>query len=134
MSGDHNHKGNVLRGEMMTDKDEDEHYIVGFHFEYASPKGAKVSFSIDPSPTQPSAWAALAEAIKTGEPYEISTCQCNGDVSIGHAHGEIVFRTHRTGAGGDGDLEVTLPAADCLAAIEKCAQAFANHDPSPSSS
>jgi hypothetical protein len=118
-----------LTGNMITDHDADDGgaYIVGFEFACVLATGAKMSFFIDPTTTEPAEWLALAEAIKANKPFQISTCMSNGDVSVEHANGEVVFRTHKAGAGGDGDLKVTLPASQCLAALEKCAKAFADH-------
>ncbi|AJF97334.1 hypothetical protein TW95_gp0600 [Pandoravirus inopinatum] len=118
----------TLKGKMMTDEDGKEHYIVGFRFEYTSTDGISVRFYIDPTTTDAGKWSTLVDAIKTNQPYEVSTCIMNGDVSMGHASGQVEMRAHRTGAGGDGDLQVTLPAAKCLEAIEKCAAAYAAHD------
>lgn len=118
----------TLKGKMITDMDQEEHYVVCFSFKYASADGVRIEFSIDPTTTEPSEWVALVDAIKTNKTHSVNTCRLNGDVVVAHANGQIEMQAHKTGAGGDGDLQVFLPAAACLAAIEKCAIAYAAHD------
>ncbi|ATE82242.1 hypothetical protein psal_cds_859 [Pandoravirus salinus] len=120
----------VLTGKMITDMDGDEHYVVGFRFRYKSGDGVGVRFAIDPTTTEPAQWTALVDAIKANQKCHVTTCSSNGDVSVYHDDGQIMMSTQKAGAGGDGDLDVTLPAAKCLEAIEKCAAAYAAHDPS----
>ncbi|BCU03299.1 hypothetical protein [Pandoravirus japonicus] len=125
----------TLKGKMVTDTDEEEHYVVCFAFKYTSADGIRIEFSIDPTTTEPSKWLALVDAIKTNKTYSVNTCPSNGDAVVGYANGQIELQAHKTGAGGDGDLQVFLPAGACLAAIEKCAIAYAAHDcslPAPS--
>lgn len=118
----------TLKGKMITDTDEEEHYVVCFAFKYVSADGVRIEFSIDPTTTEPSEWLALVDAIKTNKTYSVNTCPSNGDVMVGHENGKIEMQAHKAGAGGDGDLQVFLPAGACLAAIEKCAVAYAAHD------
>lgn len=120
----------TLKGKMVTDEDGHEHYVVYFAFEYASADGARIKFYIDPTTAEPSKWLALVDAIKTNKTYSVNTCRSNGDVMVGHDKGKVEMQAYKTGAGGDGDLRVYLPAGACLAAIEKCAAAYAAHDPS----
>lgn len=118
----------TLKGKMVTDEDEEEHYVVCFEFKYASTDGVRIEFSIDPTTTEPSEWLALVDAIKTNKTRSVSTCRSNGEVMVAHSNGQIEMQAYKSGAGGDGDMHVFLPAGMCLAAIEKCAIAYAAHD------
>lgn len=118
----------VLHADMVTDDFDGEHYICSFVLEYESRDGAiRMSFSIDPSTTKPDDWAGLLSDMRRGVESQIDACPSNGEVSITHKNGRVTFVTSKYGSGGDGDMQVTLPAADCVAAIERCATMFADH-------
>ncbi|WBR14760.1 hypothetical protein pkur_cds_586 [Pandoravirus kuranda] len=118
----------VLHADTITDDFDGEHYICSFDFGYESRDGnLHMSFSIDPSTTKPDDWARLLNDMRRGVECEIGTHPSNGEVSITHRDGRVTFVTSKYGSGGDGDMRVTLPAADCLGAIEACATRFAEH-------
>ncbi|AVK77308.1 hypothetical protein pmac_cds_620 [Pandoravirus macleodensis] len=118
----------VLHADMITDDFDGEHYICSFVLKYKSCDGAiRMSFSVDPSTTEPDDWVRLLSDMRRGVESQIDTCPSNGEVSITHRNGSVTFVTSKYGSGGDGDMHVTLPAADCVAAIERCATMFADH-------
>lgn len=116
---------NALTGEVITDEDANGSYIVCFAFRYISADGVVVEFSIDPTPAKSIEWLALVDAIKTNQKYGFRMSS-EGDVSVGHADGHVKFFVN--GNTCDGNPKVTLPARVCVAALEKCALAYAAHD------
>lgn len=120
----------LVKGRVVYDDDASGHdgqIILHFEFEYSA-ADVGVSFTISPDTTTADEWRALVDAIREGRPMTLSTCRMGGDVFIEHKHGEVTFCTHRTGAGGDGDLTVTFDADRCLTAIEICTTALEHHE------
>ncbi|QBZ81380.1 hypothetical protein pclt_cds_793 [Pandoravirus celtis] len=117
----------ILQGEVLTDKNKHEHYVLCFRFRYVTSDSVDVQFSIDPTPAEPIEWSALVDAIKTDQQFGISMCS-EADVSVDYAGGQVKIYIQSTGC--DGNLDMTLPAAKCVAAFEKCAAAYAAHNPS----
>lgn len=125
MSDTNNKTAGVLDGEMITDEDASGPYIVCFAFRYTSVDGVNIEFSIDPTPAKAIEWLALVDAIKTNQKYGFRMSS-EGDVSVGHADGQVKFFVN--GNTCDGNPKVTLPTPKCVAALEKCALAYAAHD------
>nr|UDO47885.1 hypothetical protein [Pandoravirus massiliensis] len=118
----------ILYADVVTDEFDDEHYICSFVFNYKSLDGAvAMSFSIDPATTRPGDWTRLAGDIRRGVESTINVCRINGEVSVTHKDGRVIFVVEKHGSGGDGTMDVTLPAPVCLEAIETCAAMFADH-------
>lgn len=118
----------VLHADMITDEFDGERYICSFVLDYKSCDDAvHVSFSIDPSMTKPDDWVRLLSDMRRGVESTIDACHSNGEASITHKDGRVLFVTSKYGSGGDGDMRVTLPVSDCLVAIEACVTMFADH-------
>lgn len=65
-----------------------------------------------------SKWIKLHNAAKNHGHYKIVTCMSNGEVSIEIDDETIDFHTSKYGAGGDGEITVTLPCDSVISAIE----------------
>lgn len=104
---------------VIRDGEEEEDYTI-----YCSISDVKngISFNAefsDSSVINKNKWESFLSAMENGSPAEIVYCNSNGEVSISTKNDFTTFTVGKYGAGGDGQISVTLANNVCLSEFKK---------------
>lgn len=62
-------------------------------------------------------WQGFLEAVQDGSSDIVEFCDANGHVYIETDESRVTFCCGKSGAGGDGEIEVSVPATACIGAL-----------------